>query len=174
MLKKEFTPSKSRGFTLIELLIVIAIIALLLVAVVVVINPGKIISKSRDSQRLSDSTSLVSALNLYLADGKEFTTITAGTIYTSQTGTLKVDGTGWLPINFGLISSGSPISRLPKDPTNNATYHYRFGGSPTAKTYEVDTKFEYSPDYTDRMLNSNDGGSDDAWYEVGTDLTLIP
>jgi len=163
-----------KGFTLIELLIVIAIIAVLLVAVVLVINPGKIISKSRDSQRLSDTTSLVSALNLYLADGKEFTGVTGGTVYTSQTpGTLKVDGTGWLPVNFNLISSGSPISRLPKDPTNNATYHYRFAASPTDKTYEVDCKFEFSPDYTDRMLNTNDGGNEDGWYEVGTDLTLI-
>ena len=34
---------------------------------------------------------------------------------------LRTDGTGWVPINFGSSTIGSPISSLPVDPVNNAT-----------------------------------------------------
>ena len=34
---------------------------------------------------------------------------------------LKTNGTGWLPLNFSAISSGSPFGTLPQDPTNQTS-----------------------------------------------------
>jgi prepilin-type N-terminal cleavage/methylation domain-containing protein len=56
------------GFTLIELLIVIAIIAVLALVVVLAINPAELLKQSRDSNRLSDMSSLQTALNLSVTD----------------------------------------------------------------------------------------------------------
>jgi prepilin-type N-terminal cleavage/methylation domain-containing protein len=55
-----------KGFTLLELLIVIAIIAILSVVLVLVLNPAETLKKSRDAQRISDMSSLKTALGLYI------------------------------------------------------------------------------------------------------------
>jgi prepilin-type N-terminal cleavage/methylation domain-containing protein len=162
-----------RGFTLIELLIVIAIIAILAIIIIVAINPAKMLAKSRDSQRFSDVTSLATALNLYLADNKDFTGLVGpykSTDGANDNARRKTDGTGWIPINFSTVSSGSPIAALPLDPTNNASFHYVFGVSVANKTYEIDSKFEHS-DNTPK--ESADGGNSNGIYEVGTDLTIL-
>jgi len=56
------------GFTLLELLIVIGIVATLSVALVLVLNPSEALKKGRDSQRMSDLTTLKTALGLYLTN----------------------------------------------------------------------------------------------------------
>jgi len=56
------------GFTLLELLIVIAIIAILSVVLILVLNPAESLKKSRDTQRLSDLSTLKTALGVYLTD----------------------------------------------------------------------------------------------------------
>ena len=48
----------AKGFTLLELLIVIAIIAVLSVILVLVLNPAETLKKSRDTQRMSDLSTL--------------------------------------------------------------------------------------------------------------------
>lgn len=55
------------GFTLLELLIVISIIAILSVALVLVLNPAEALKKSRDAQRISDLSTMKTALGLYLS-----------------------------------------------------------------------------------------------------------
>ncbi len=60
--------NKRRAFTLIELLVVIAILAILAVVVVLVLNPAELLAQSRDTTRLSDMTTLTSAVNLYNTD----------------------------------------------------------------------------------------------------------
>lgn len=62
------TSKKGKGFTLLELLIVIGVLAILAVIVVTVINPAEILRKSRDAQRISDLTTLKSAIGLYLTN----------------------------------------------------------------------------------------------------------
>jgi len=57
--------TKNQGFTLLELLIVIAIIAILSVILVLVLDPAETLKKSRDSQRMSDLSTIKTALGLY-------------------------------------------------------------------------------------------------------------
>ena len=57
---------KESGFTLLELLIVIAILAVLSVALVLVLNPTETLKKARDGQRISDLSTLKTAIGLYL------------------------------------------------------------------------------------------------------------
>jgi len=54
---------KSKGFTLIELLVVIAIIGLLASIVLVSLNSAR--GKARDTRRISDFTSIATALEMY-------------------------------------------------------------------------------------------------------------
>lgn len=184
-----------KGFTLIELLIVIAVLAILSTAVVLVLNPAEILRQGRDSTRLSDLAALNSALSLFLADVS--TTTWVGTSYcmvgttrpdggacTLTTSTL-VNGSGWIPINFSAISVGSPLAKLPIDPSNTSVANgaacagavpgcfYAYEPSSTAITgfgrYKFYVNFEslkYSP------KESADGGNIADWYEIGSDLSF--
>ncbi len=57
-----------KGFTLVELLVVIAIIAILAVVVVLTLNPAALLQQSRDSNRLSDLSTMNNAINIYNTD----------------------------------------------------------------------------------------------------------
>ena len=63
---QSITKKVSRGFTLLELIIVIAILAILAAVVIIVLNPAETLKQARDSQRLSDLSTLKSAISLYL------------------------------------------------------------------------------------------------------------
>lgn len=54
------------GFTLLELLIVISIIAILSLILVFALNPAEILRKARDTQRVSDLSTLKTALSVYI------------------------------------------------------------------------------------------------------------
>jgi len=180
--KRALRQAQGRGFTLIELLIVIAIIAILAIIIIVAINPGKMLAKSRDSQRFSDVTSLATAVNLYLADNKDFAAVIGSPFVSNPADPAldndrkKNDGTGWITgLDFRTVSSGSPLASLPIDPTNkvdnSVDYHYTFGVDKDNKTYEIDCIFEHS-DNTGK--HGSDGGTSGDVYEVGTDLTILP
>jgi prepilin-type N-terminal cleavage/methylation domain-containing protein len=171
-----------KGFTLIELLIVIAILAILTAAVVVVLNPAQLLAQARDAQRLSDTSSVVSAITLWLttADSPSMTASTSAMVATTTaifsvsgqptTGTVKtgtgVTGTGWVPVNLTQATGGSPLGALPIDPTNNASYMYAYCQTATT-TFEVNARLE-STKYTTKM--TNEGGDNTNWYETGTNL----
>ncbi len=59
-----------KGFTLIELLLVIAIIAVLAVTVFVALDPGKRLKDAKDSRRLSDINTILTAVHEYIIDNK--------------------------------------------------------------------------------------------------------
>jgi len=185
-----------KGFTLIELIIVIGILAILSTVVVLVLNPGQILARSRDSSRMSDLRSIKSAVALYLSTATgslvigastTCTAVTTGSscsdalgpfagtwVYTSST---AVNGTGWVPINLTNTLGGSPISSLPLDPTNSGFYFYAYKGENTNKTFEVNGRLE-SEKF--RGLMATDGGNRNTctgnhtditcYYEVGTKL----
>lgn len=181
---------KTKGFTLIELLVVIAIVAVLATAVVVVLNPAQLVRQGRDSTRISDLAAVHSALALYLSDvaSPSFTATTTCTKATStdfptgfvaavSSSLTNTGGTGWVNVNLGSISGGSPLSRLPLDPLNTGDNYYCFKiASSTLLTYEINANMEsskYSTSGTaDIESNIKDGGNDNNWYEVGNDPGL--
>ncbi len=101
---------------------------------------------------------------------------------TTKANQAKVDGTGWMPIDFSSITYGSPISNLPVDPVNtvttlnspkNSDLVYRYVCGALDLSYEINTRLE-SNEYT--SLNNkmqSDGGDNDTLYETGTNLRLI-
>jgi len=80
----------------------------------------------------------------------------------------KVDGSGWLPIDFTQVSP-PPLSILPVDPVNDAASgrYYTY----TCSSFELSCDLE-SEKYSE--LEKNDGGDDDDLYERGSDLTISP
>ena len=188
-----YSTAHSKGFTLVELLVVIAIVAVLSTVVIITLNPAELLKQTRDSNRISDMATLKSAVSLYLADATtpslgsatlcyESTTLAptstgcgglfAGTRTTTQGDSRTVDGTGWIPVNFNGISSGSPLGNLPIDPLNNETYFYAYAAS--GGVFEVNSNME-----SNRYVNggsedveSKDGGNKADNYEAGNAPSL--
>jgi len=93
----------------------------------------------------------------------------------------KINGSGWLPVNFEDIKSYL-IEALPVDPLNRVWsasgayygYNYSFRREPLG--YEISIFFE-SPNFNNGGLNdkvSTDGGNDNKALELGWDLTIMP
>jgi len=176
----------TKGFTLVELLVVIAIIAILAGAMFVVINPAKLMSKARDSRRISEVQGVNKAIAAAFADGK--ITAPAALVSRNSQTTLSVlpDGTGWaggwtVPANSTSIRDYMAV--LPRDPvgaTNTCPKCYYFGMS-VAGDWEIDAVLE---NFDNAQLSINDGGNQGSTatctaalmpiatcrYEVGTNV----
>ncbi|MDW8279637.1 MAG: LamG-like jellyroll fold domain-containing protein [bacterium] len=186
------------SFTLVELLITIAILAVLSTAVLTILNPQEYLRQSRDSQRLKDLTILSKIISWFETDtgGKGFmgtssivyvsipdTTSTCANLglpplpspwqyrCTTAQNLQKIDGTGWIPIDFNQLSFGRTLSKLPIDPINTTSsgnyYTYVTGGS-----FKLTSRFESQKQILRYV--ANDGGPDPSIYELGTDLNLAP
>jgi len=88
----------------------------------------------------------------------------------------KIDGTGWLPVDFTKVSSGSPLGNLPVDPTNTTStglyYAYVVNGDPWELTADVESA-KYGVGGSHDVV-TKDGGQYPDLYEVGSDLSLDP
>jgi len=189
-------PSKAKfltGFTLIELLIVIGILAVLSVTAVIVINPAQIVARANDAKRLTELASLNQALQIAEVQGiASFGSLTA--VYVSipdtspvcanlglpalpagwsygckpQADYKKINGDGWVPVNFASILGGSPLSVLPVDPVNSTSsglyYAYAAGGS-----WKLTALMESEKQ---AKVMAKDGGPDVGIYETGSNLNL--
>lgn len=189
------TKSEPKGFTLIELLVVIAIVAILAVVVVLTLNPAELLKQARDSNRIQDLNTLKVALSQYLADVSSpnlnststqcYASLTAQATnpncgftltYTITTTTAanvrKVDGYGWIPVNFNAISSGAPFGQLPVDPLQSGDNYYRYAASSTL-VFELKAPLE-SQKYANSTNGTGvtDGGASTTAYETGTSLSL--
>lgn len=171
---------------------VLGILAILATAAVLVINPTDMLARTRDSRRLTEVRELNKAVQI--ADTGGLSLGTAKNIYISIPDTSpvcanlglpalpsgwsyvcsntnnyrKVDGTGWMPINFSALSIGSPLSVLPVDPINSTSslyYSYVVGGS-----WELTAWLE-SARY---LIQGIKDGGDSLAYELGSDLLLTP
>ena len=193
---------QGRGFTLLELLIVIAIIAILSVILVLVLNPAETLKKSRDAQRISDLSTVKTALGLYMtATSSPFlgsataNTACANTLFYSQTGpsgtvgsltkqgtaSTTVDGLGWIPVNLDSLTGGSPLSNFPLDPSNTVAgtgsstdLVYRYACKASPLSFELNATLESAAYTSEDNKLTKDGGNNLALYEVGTDLTILP
>ncbi len=188
--------SRIQAFTLIELLIVIAIIAILGSATVLVLNPVEMMSQARDSQRVNDLGVIKKAVDLAIFSNPSISTGTAQRVYlslpsatapncdaaglpnlpsgwqyvcSSAANLSKIDGSGWLPVNFTSISNPN-ITSLPVDPVNSVSsgkyYTYVTGGS-----YELTAVMESSKE---NKAAISDGGSLPGVLQVGTHIDLTP
>ncbi len=186
-----------KGFTLLELLIVIGILAILSTTVVLVINPAQLLRKARDSQRIADLNTVTTAIAYYItdvADAQDVGLVTktysdvADVVCTLGGGSRTADanqgvfttaGSGWIPIDFGAITGGSPIGSLPHDPAaevSTGNHYYVYGVlSTTNLTFKLIANMEstyYSGDAGTGDIESTDGGTMDTLYEVGTGMSL--
>ena len=76
-----------------------------------------------------------------------------------------VDGTGWVNVNLTGTTGDSPLSALPLDPSQTATYQYTYIGDATNLTFELNANLE-STKYSG--LEATDGGNCSSVYEIGT------
>ena len=190
-----------KGFTLLELLVVIATIATLAVVVVLTLNPTELLRQARDSNRLSDlsridiAVGLAKAENLPLGNASTvYVSLPDPTLSTGATSTCglfdlpslptgwtyqcsspenyrNVNGTGWIPIAFNMIPSGSPFGSLPIDPINTSSSYLFYTYTTDGTHYEI-TAHNESQKYQPTMWN--DGGRYTDLYEQGTSLSLLP
>jgi hypothetical protein len=166
------------------------------------------LTPSNDSTRLSDMSTLQSAIALTQSGSKPASMGSAKTVYVSipdpQATTAsgsncaslslpvlpagytyhcsgpsyyqKTDGTGWIPINFSSVTSGSPLGTLPIDPINTVSsrlyYTYTTNGSQYETTAVMESS-EYKLGGTNDVI-SQDGGTLAGVYEKGTKLGLEP
>jgi type II secretory pathway pseudopilin PulG len=191
MRRNNFLTNKD-SFTLVELLVVIGILAILTAAVVIVLNPAELLKQSRDSKRTTDLANLNNAIKLLLTQNPDVNLGAASTVYLSlsdssstcgsyslpalpsgwryQCATAanyqKIDGAGWIPINFSSTGNVASLPTLPTDPQNTGLYYYSYvaGGS-----WEIATMFE-SKKYAAKA--QSDAGSDPERLEVGSNLAL--
>jgi len=175
-----------KGFTLLELLIVIGILAILSTTVVLVINPAELLKKARDSQRISDLSTLKTAIAYYITEtgspsigtaAKSYSDIAGNACFGTASTVTSTAATvsGWIPIAFDGMTGGSPIGSLPRDPNQSAVtgdYYYSYGAN-TDFTFKLIANMEstYYAAAGTTGVEDIDGGTETTLYEVGTDLT---
>lgn len=194
--------NRKRGFTLLELLIVIAMLAILAVVIILIINPAETLRRGRDSQRLSDLSTLKSALALYLLrapnpdlDGVGDPTgtcgstiwiargngsaITDGSVFgrtpdSSGGGTsAAIDGNGWIPVDFTEIPEGSPLAALPMDPNYSVADVSSVSSSDFFYAYSCNADNTFELTANMESASFDEGGSNDKTSTDGGNHTGI-
>ena len=98
-----------RSFTLIELLVVVSIISILAVFVIITLNPAELLKQGRDSQRISDLSTINTALSLYQVDNTSNSLGNASTTYISipdPTATSTTEGNACTGLGLPSLPSG--------------------------------------------------------------------
>ncbi len=193
--------SKNKGFSLLELLIVIAILAILFAAVLIFLDPSETLRKTRDARRIADLAQIKKSIEMYIQDqvipnldGTSTTDLCSNHIWYSLLASLSngcptgkvcvfpsstasstmVDGSGWIPIDFFDISSGTPLPSLPIDPINKGNFYYTYGCN-GGVNFELDAKLESNYYNNVAKTEKKDGGDAPNLYEVGDggDLRIL-
>jgi len=83
----------------------------------------------------------------------------------------KVDGTGWIPVNFSQFSTGNVIPILPVDKNNTTSTGMYYTYSTQSGSWEITGSLE-SAKYISK--GSLDAGLSPFTYEIGSSLELLP
>lgn len=118
----------NRGFTIVELLIVIVVIAIL--ASITIVAYNGIQKRAQDSNRLADARTILTALEQYR--------LFYGT-YPEEQGSSWEQSNVYPTTFLQTLATSTDMSKIPVDPVNNTSYHYRYylyppgtNGCPTA------------------------------------------
>lgn len=149
-----------KGFTIIELLVVIVVIGILSGVLVSVVNSSEVRAKARDSQRKTDLEKIKTALELYLADNRNYPVSSIS----NPGGWERVnDGDSNLTRELGTTSTGTPVylEPVPEDPAQSGNntgpcnnpdfYRYNYKTDVNGDTFfltaimEVEASAEESP-----------------------------
>jgi prepilin-type N-terminal cleavage/methylation domain-containing protein len=102
--------------------------------------------------------------------GLGLTSLPSGSYHCAASSSYRsTDGTGWIPVNFNKISSGSPLGSLPVDPTNQSSSNLFYTYQANSTQYELTAVME-SQKYL--SVASSDGGTYSDLYEKGSNLSL--
>ena len=129
----------NKGFTLIELLLVIAIIAILALLIFVALDPASRFKDARDSRRISDVNTILTAIKINQIDNKgsyltaiqnaSTTSIymigscTSGATSTAVTDYCDTDPTKSVCLNLGGLVSGGYLGSFPISPNGSGTWN---------------------------------------------------
>ncbi|MBM3261538.1 type II secretion system protein [Candidatus Kaiserbacteria bacterium] len=114
-IQNKATPASRQGFTLIEILVVIGLIAILAGVVLIAINPARQFAQARNSQRVSNVTTIMNALGQDLAEHKGVSSCTSITNSTTTIGTGGTDLSTCLSL---YIASGIPMDPVASSSAN--------------------------------------------------------
>ena len=128
--------SRATGFTLVEILIVIAIIGILAAMVIISINPNRQFKSARDTQRLTNLSTILNAIGQNIAEHKGIF-ICNGTALAFPTASTTIKNAGG---GFDLAPCLVPdyLQALPYDPIATGAFY-------TATT-SYNTAYEISQD----------------------------
>jgi hypothetical protein len=172
-------------------------VGILSTVVITVIKPAELLKQSRDNRRIIDLKNIESAITLHIFNNSSSFYGTSSKVYVSvpdsspncanlslpplpeswsyicanESNYRKIDGSGWLPIDFSGAQTAS-FSTLPVDPinTNNSSNNY-YSYSANGSYFHIYTPLEsekYSP------LMAKDGGSYSDKYERGNLMNILP
>ena len=173
--------NKLKAFTLLELLIVIGILAILSTTMLIVINSADLLARARDSNRISDlfvinstidiltfnlSASLGSTNTVYVSlpsDESDCSDLNLSSLpgewsyyCVTEANLRRVDGNGWIPINFAQMDIGSPLSYLFVDPTNTVADGRYYTYVSNVSNYQLTACLEsdkYVSQYPDNLVS---------------------
>src|SRR5664280_763810 len=84
----------------------------------------------------------------------------------------NVIGTGWIPLNFGQMSTGVPFGALPQDPINQTSSNLYYTYTTDGNSYwQLTAHMESQKDIP---LEASSGGADPAMYTAGNNTSLAP
>ena len=139
---------KGRGFTLIEILVVIGLIAILAAVVIIAINPARQFAQGRNSQRTSNTGSILNAIGQNIADNK-------GVFNCAAPGAV-IDGTVRKIEYAATTTAGSSdlrpcivpayMSEIPYDPSYNASAGH------VASSTDYNTEYTITQDTTTQRI----------------------
>ncbi len=111
-----------KGFTLIELLVVIGILAVLSVVIILTLNPAELLKQARDSTRISDLSTVRTAISLYQVDAVGAVSVgDSVNCYVSMVGTGVAAPTGLDAANCALAGTFAGLPRFAGTPTAAVT-----------------------------------------------------